>query len=286
MGVITNKHGLPVVFENALKLSSHKKAGDYSMTQILKDPTEVILAKRYGDLIKRDVSDMVNILIGNGIHKMLEDAAEYSIETEKELLVDINGVTVSGICDVFNQHTKTIEDYKTCSVYKVMKKDYTDWERQLNGYAYMLTDMGYKVRNLFIIAIMKDWSKSKVGSSPEYPETQIVVIPIELWDYEKQKEFMETRIADIIEIEGVEDKDLTGCEDKWAKPVVYKVFKEGAKRSSGNFNTEEEAQSFAKQKGDNYYVKKTGGEPFKCMNYCDVKDFCPWYQEYIKSQEV
>ena len=275
-----NDYTTPRVIELALSQNKHWKGGDYSVTQIIKEPIEIALSKRYGELITHDIKDTHNLLIGTAIHRLLEDAYkdEEDVELEMQMVANFNGIDISGTCDVYNTETKTVQDYKTCSVYKIIKEDFESWEKQLNIYAEILFHNGYEVKNLEVVAIIKDWDKKK-QDDPNYPSSPYITIGIPLWDNDRREEEINKYIETVVIAESLEDGELEPCTDKWETPIKYKVIKDGAARALKVFDTLEEATALALEKGAN--VVTDGGEPRKCNDWCDLKGFCPWYQRYI-----
>ena len=80
-----------------------------------------------------------------------------------------------------------------------MTKGKDEWEEQLNVLNFLCRKNPDKINNIsvnsmFILAILRDWSKLKVMQSDNYPKKQIVKIPIRLWSEEEQEHFIRERI--------------------------------------------------------------------------------------------
>ena len=97
---------------------------------------------------------------------MLENHQEGDQEIkEVRLKIDIGDYVLSGQFDLYSAETKAVTDYKTCSVWKVIYGDYTDWRRQLLIYSYMIQSIGFPVEKGEITALMKDHSRPKQKKS-------------------------------------------------------------------------------------------------------------------------
>ena len=136
---ITNKLGLPEAFVKMAETDYQYKEKQYSVTSLLRGIRETILLRRYHNNIEQDVSDMIWLLFGTAVHNILEHQEEGKHELKEEnLKIKIGDYTLSGRFDLYNAKTKTVTDYKTCSVWKMIFGDFADWRKQLLIYAYML----------------------------------------------------------------------------------------------------------------------------------------------------
>jgi len=72
--IVTNKHGLPDVFVNAVNKSKHKVSGDISVTQLIDAPQVRHLRKK--NTVKVDVTDRLWVLIGSAVHYILESGID------------------------------------------------------------------------------------------------------------------------------------------------------------------------------------------------------------------
>lgn len=68
----TNKHGIPEEFERLLKVDRHVTQGDISVTQLIDSP-QIRQLKRTHEY-ELDVSNMLNPLLGTGLHAQLENS--------------------------------------------------------------------------------------------------------------------------------------------------------------------------------------------------------------------
>src|SRR5512135_1202707 len=167
---ITNNEGLPEPIVKALQNDDYDKGkADYSATQLLDPPRKVMLTRRHWDEIEQDAADMLALLKGKMIHKLLEQAKVGDQIQEERLYLDVCGRVLSGQADLFDGHT--ISDYKNTSAWTAVYKDrWDEWEAQLNIYASLFEAAGFKVGAVQIVALYGDWSATEALRSPDYPQ--------------------------------------------------------------------------------------------------------------------
>ena len=176
----TNKQNLPQQFVDFAESDPHEcKDGEYSVTELLKPVREIVLSRRYADRIEKDVADCVPALLGSAVHAIFERYTRPGAIAEFQCFAKVGEAKITGRIDLLDPAAGMIEDYKTCSVSKVMKADFEDWRKQVLMYAWLFTEMlGPPIRTVKIHAIMKDWSKVKAENSPDYPNSAIFE-----WEY-------------------------------------------------------------------------------------------------------
>ena len=314
MVTLTNKRGLPKSIVSAIELYSskyHRGDADISMTQLIDAPKIKILKEEYADKLEEDVSEVIWRVFGNAVHKLFEDSdKDKNTILEKRFFGKCNGWTVSGAIDKLKVITELVEgkweadqqllpikkatiyDYKCVSTWQIFKntyhpKDYKDeWENQLNGYAWLLRQNGYVVEGARIIALARDWQKSKAwfesekaGYDPDidYPDVQIKVIAIRLWSNEKQDEYMRSRVETHQQADQLfhTQKIQVDCTDKelWKDPAKFAVMKKGKKRALKLFDDREDAQDHAKNFKDTS-IEIRPSVARRWASYCNVINFC------------
>jgi len=294
---ITNIYGLPEPFVNACKSAYKYTPKRYSVTTVLRGACEAILKRRHDEESEMDACDMVWMVLGTAVHKIFEEA-EALPSQHKEMRIEMpvpetDGYVLSGIIDLFDEATGIITDYKTASVYKYMKRDWEDYRKQLLYYAVLLKANGFSPKQGRITLIFKDFSETEKLGKPDYPEHSVFEI---WWNYsEEELEAAEREIIErfklIIELESKEDADLEPCspEERWDKPAKWAVTKKGNKRATKLCDTEEEAHEEADTLmaggKDKYEVTYRAGEHSKCLKYCTVTKWCPFYQKEVANAE-
>lgn len=270
--IITNNQGLPDNIVNAVKRAFHKK-GDYSVTELEKSPREYWLLKRHDAEIYADVSDMLWMLFGSAIHKILQEGATPDQLTEEFLTVNFDGKVLSGTTDLYEN--KGIKDYKTTSVWTVIYGSrWAEYEKQVNCYSYLFQEAGFEVDRLEIVLLLKDWSRSKARFDPKYPQSGVMRVDVQKWPKERVEAYMKERIAVLEAERNTPDKDLPLCtsEERWQRETVWKCMKEGGKRSIKNFGNKFEAETYCAE--NKLKLVEMAGENVKCRDYCYACTFC------------
>lgn len=286
----TNNANLPQpIYDAIVKDDYDKWEANISVTELINPIQIYYLRKKYKDQIIEDVSDKIFALMGTAMHNILEQA-DVSAVTEKRLFIEVNDWVVTGqfdrLCMISKDGgiTGLLQDYKFCSVWENIYGLKPDRIKQLNMYAYLINQNGYKCSKLQIVQIFRDWQKSKAKYDPQYPQQQVAVIDVPLWSEEKQREYIHRRIElfqqaekGIIPVCTDEERWYTG--DRWA------VMKKGNKTAKRVLNTIEEAKQWKEMndKDGTMYLEYRPGEAKRCDSYCDCRDVCP---QYNKKSEV
>ena len=284
--IITNKLGLPQAFVEMAKSDFTAEPKTYRVTSLLKGIRETILEKRHADEIEQDVSDMIWLLFGTAVHGILEKQQEQGHEIkESRLSINMGEYTLSGQFDLYNAKEKKITDYKTCSVWKVIYGDYSDWRRQLLIYAYMMRQIGFEVNSGEIVAIMKDHSKRDAKFKAEYPKLPVQVIKFNftLEDFAEIESWLIDKFDEIRRCEQLPDDELPLCtpEERYNSGDKYAVMKKGRKTALRVLDSMEEAEKWMADNGGDE-IKVRPGEDKKCIDYCSVCEFCNYYREKVK----
>lgn len=197
---ITNKRGLPAPIVRALEADPYDGPAPHgreiSVTQLISPPQiRALLARHEGEL-EQDASDMLHALLGQSFHALMAQNGEPGDVVERRFSTDVLGWTVSGQIDRLTP-SGTLQDWKTCSAWKVMMGESPEWTAQLNIYAYILRRNGFKVHRLEVVAFLKDLNEvRKSAKKRQVPDCDIVVVPIPLWSEERTRDFLEKRIIE------------------------------------------------------------------------------------------
>jgi hypothetical protein len=287
---ITNNLNLPRPFVSAVESDYEYKDKQYSVTSLLNDSLrETILKRRYSKEIEQDVADMIWMIVGNGIHKVLEDSTEEAHELKEEYLkIDISDdYKLSGRADLYNEKLKKVTDYKTCSVWKVIYGDYEDWKKQTLIYCWMFRKLGFEANVGEIVAIMKDHSKSEAKIKESYPQFPVQTITFKFNDddFIEIEKYIKSKFEEIKVLETLRDDELPMCsmKDRFNKGNKYAVKKIGNIKAFKVYDTKEDAEKHLLELGSAYEIEERLGEDKKCLEYCSVCDFCPYYKEKYKN---
>ena len=292
----TNRHNIPQEIINAVHNDNYSRGkATISATGLLQPPRIRLLAQEHYDKLTIDVSDEIWKLLGQSVHTILERANENNEDTitEQRMFAKVNDWTVSGQTDSIDVKSNILKDYKITSVWSIvsaLQDGKTDWEQQLNIYAYLYKqNTGKTIDQLNIIAIARDWNKNQyLRSGGDYPPSPITVLDIDLWSDEKQEAFIKQRVSihQEAEVDYLINDKLPLCtdEERWRRKDTYRVEKKGRKTAVRVLDTQEEADKYMDGHKDSKLLKvvEAKGECVRCANYCDVAEFCNQYNEESK----
>lgn len=277
---ITNESGLPEPVYQALIRNDYSRGNsNRSVTQLIDAPRVRILRKEHNEDITEDASDMVWAVLGTAVHKMFEEQDVDGHVIEERLYAEVDNWVISGAIDLQRDEgdgTVTLLDYKCTSVWSVIYGK-IEWEQQLNFYAWLVRDSKQQsVSALKIIAVLRDWQRTKAEHDSSYPQAPIVAVDIKLWSEEEQDAYVRERVrlhqnAEFARLTG---GDLPPCSDKerWKKNDVYALKKKGGKRAVKLFDSMEEAEA-ALQEGQE--IEQRLGAFTRCdADWCRVARFC------------
>tara|TARA_R100000329_G_scaffold51485_2_gene47506 strand:- start:9059 stop:9928 length:870 start_codon:yes stop_codon:yes gene_type:complete len=286
--IVTNKNNLPEPLVRAFKVlnSKYVGGGNVSVTTLKDSPQIHKLRTIFKDYVTVDAESMLYSVLGQAMHQVLESANERVNEDkdvpdviEKRFYKKFLGWELSGQVDRLIPQEEKISDWKMTSTWKVMNKKFDDWEKQLNCYAHLARSNGYKVSNLEIVAVLRDYKKN--SQSVNYPESPIQVIDIPVWEDKKVEEYITERIK--LHKSVITEKKEYVCtnEDRWYTGDKWALIKKGNKKATKIFRTKEEAGEIGKE----YKLEFRKGTSLRCENYCEVSNFCKQYKEEKEKDE-
>jgi len=171
------------------------------VTSLTQPPQLRALTIRYDNELTEDCSDRLWALMGSLLHDVLEGYAEGLDNTiaEQKLEIEVDGWTVVGKYDLSEiiLEGELLTDWKFTSIY-ALKPDEpvkSEWEAQINCYAYLLGQHGRTVTQAQIVAIGRDWSKSRAKRESDYPQKAVLIKPVNLWPPEQTLEYIKGRVA-------------------------------------------------------------------------------------------
>jgi hypothetical protein len=271
------------------------------VTQLIDPPRIVQLRKRHDDAIEIDVSDMIWAILGTAVHKVLETGGDETHLPEERLFARVAGWDVSGAVDlqVIERMTHStavdIVDYKNTSVWSIIYGK-PDWEAQLNCYAWLVRQVKtYTVRNLRVVAFLRDWNRRDATQNRDYPRTAAVEIDIPLWSVARQTEYIDRRVRlhQQAEMAAVFDDTLPECteEEQWTRNTVWIVTRDG-RRAYRVFPDDPQGEKEAKALALRMNAK--GGKPYDTVrrighrnrcegNFCRVAPFC---EQWAKASAI
>lgn len=287
---ITNKYNLPEQFVNAVNKDYMPTPQQYSVTTILNPIRATLLSRRHNSEIEEDVSDLIYAILGTAFHSLLENSQEGEHELKEEYLKqdleiideELKGYKLSGKADLYNAKENKIIDFKTTSTFKILFKDFEDYKMQLLMYAWLFDKIGFKTNKGQIIAILRDWQKSKAKFDRTYPQSQVQTVDFEFKkeDFEMIENFIKDKFKELKRCEQLKDNELPMCtmEERWNDGNKYAVKKKGNKRAERVFDTKEQAEEYMKDK-EGYEIEERLGTDRRCEEYCSACMFCPYWKE-------
>ena len=291
---ITNKLGLPEPLVRAVKNDQYTKGdADFSVTQLIKPPLIDHLEQEHADELESDVSDSIWQLMGQSIHTILERASEgvHGELPETRLygrVISENGeYMLSGQADRLHLASGTLQDYKITSAWAVLHGTKPEWVAQLNMYRWLLNVNGIAAKNLEIVAILRDWNRSNMMRSEDYPRHRVVVIPIPVWPLVETEQFIRNRIE---QHTATPPRPCTP-EERWHQPGKAALMKHGRKSAVRLYDSMDALTKACMETGlikedaggifftdSKHYIDNRPGKDNRCEDYCPVNRWCDYYQ--------
>jgi len=276
---------------------------EYSVSNLIQPPRIVQLERRYRHIIRQrpvEPEKKKAAFRGNGYHDHVEKYLRLHAtkNPQKNYLVEatlwdrIANRKIKGRIDVWLD--KVLYDIKTTSTWKKMMGDYTDWEKQLNIYAYLLALQNIPVEKLAVIAVYNDFQKYNIYKKG-YPKEDIELIPIDrLWSFKQQKDYLYQLINFHKKNETLPDAELSPCtsKDRWDKKSGFAVYKvdhlteKYSEKAARVLDSEKLAQEWIAEKtpslktNEGYEIVERKGSRVRCEDWCEVNEFCSQYIEY------
>jgi hypothetical protein len=269
--MLTNRYNLPAPLVNAVRNDTYSRGrSDISVTQLIQPPQIRYLSK--GMELEEDVSDFIWRLLGQAVHTILERACDGKDIAEQRVYSNVRGWVVSGQFDL-HEEDFTLNDYKITSVYARDGK--MEWVNQLNLLRALCVRNGKRVDKLQIVAIFRDWRK-KEALSADYPQSQVAVIPVEMWPLEKAEAYLDERVR----LHQLEIPPPCTDEERWKRPTKWALMKKNRKRAVKLFDSK---PVFVTLDKDQFWEIRPGGYA-RCEAYCSVSRLCPQWKAYEESQ--
>jgi hypothetical protein len=274
---ITNRSNLPEALVRAIENDPYDRGEcDYSVTQLLKPARMVALERIHRDDIEEDAADRIWALMGQLGHLVLERAGQGMVE--KRLFATRNGLRISGALDLVSASGGSYKstDYKFTTAWSAKNGPKPEWIQQLNLGLWLASENGITIDALEIVAIYRDWSKLEAMRSQDYPQRQASVFSLPIWPMPRTLAFLDERLAAMEAAKSA----LPECtaEERWEKPTVYAVMKEGRKSAVKLHDHEEQARLHAEQLGKQHSVETRPGQSTRCEAYCSCARFCTQFQ--------
>lgn len=292
MNAITNRFNLPAPLVEAVRNDTYTNSGTLSVTTLIKPPQAVAIERAHAEELTEDASDRIWALLGQATHTILERAAaslgdDYLIE--QRFFATLEGVKVSGQCDIYQKSTKTVSDYKVTSAYSAksaIAEGKSEWTLQLSMLAALARHSGYDVECGQIVAILKDWSQrtaaeearkaNEFGAPCTYPQANAIVIDIPLMSQAETIHWMRERVRQHLAAQEGNPPPCTD-EERWIQPGKFALMKKGRKTAIKLFNSQAEAE--ANITAGDVYVESRPTKFNRCEAYCLAAQWCPQHRK-------
>jgi hypothetical protein len=283
---ITNKNNLPPALVQLISRAVRKPSPtEVHVTELIQPPKIAKLRLQHWEELTEDASDLLWAFYGSAAHKVMEEMAGPEDLVEKAVSTKVGGITIVGRLDLFTNITHQadgihgdIQDWKTTSAYGFMR-DRSEWDEQLNIYAYCMEEQGYHVDHLTINAFLKDFKPGNVDKIKDYPKNNFVTKDIPLWTHEQQRRFIEEKVRDFT---ADIPRDCTD-EEMWVRGGPFAIVQAGKKRAV-KVLSQEERQHVVLQPGQHLETRKP--EYTRCASYCPVRNVCKQGLEHTRQVPV
>lgn len=307
---ITNKSMLPQPLVHAVSHDRYDPGhGDISATTLIAPAQIRQLEAQHKTEIEEDAIDRIWSLIGSAVHYILENAVIDMKEkgawdderhiSEHRYYAKVGGKIVSAQIDL--REDDTLYDFKVTSAWTVKhaihdKDGKFEWDAQLNIQRYLMwRDAGIEIKNLYIMAIVRDWNFGDSLRDQNYPPRGCL-IEIPVWSYEKTEQYIQSRLnAHFSKV-----VPLCTPDECWERPSRWALMKDGRKTAVRLKDTKAEILDYAlsqkaatvtgpgkiedvAQLNNGYSIVQRIGQRIRCERYCDVAPFCTQYQEWKKN---
>ena len=151
---------------------------------------------------------------------------------------------------------------------------------QLNCYAHLLRENGYKPLAMSVAAILRDWTKSKAADSDDYPQQQVVTLRIPVWSQDKTYAYLSDRVKLHQHAQQAADNNdplpLCSEEERWTRPGKVAICKRGRKRALKLVDNHQQAEEWMSGQNDSsdLYTEARPAQYPRCQSYCAVKAHC------------
>ena len=285
----TNEMGLPEAFVNFVSNVRHNKPGTLSATTLLQGDKQIVLYDRHFDELKQDAADQLWASFGTAFHAIMEKQESNTFK-EEAFEVQVGDWKVTGHLDSYDMEKEIIEDWKTTSVWKVIKQNFDEWKAQGLTYAWLIRKAGLNVQKCRFIALLKDHSKAEAKRKPDYPQKPVYIYQFDVTDadIEATEQRIINKIKSVTEAYKMQDDEIPPCtpEERWATETKYAVMKEGRQTAVKLCDDMQSAEAYMANLPPKHYIQVRPGEDRRCQEYCPCAEFCNYYHEHVEQKEV
>lgn len=285
----TNEMGLPEAFVSFVSNVRHNAPGTLSATTLLQGDKQIVLFDRHFGELTQDAADQVWASFGTAFHLIMERQKSNTFK-EEAFEVQVDDWKVTGHLDSYDMEKEIIEDWKTTSVWKVIKQNFDEWKAQGLTYAWLIRKAGLNVQKCRFIALLKDHSKAEAKRKPDYPQKPVYIYQFDVTDadIEATEQRIINKIKSVTEAYKMQDDEIPPCtpEERWATETKYAVMKEGRQTAVKLCDDMQSAEAYMANLPPKHYIQVRPGEDRRCQEYCPCAEFCNYYHEHVEQKEV
>jgi hypothetical protein len=268
---ITNHYGLPEVIVEAVRMDRYDRGVGgpkyITATELVNPPQLTKLLWKHKDSLVEDASERIWALLGQAVHSVIEragDSPQFAdrVIAEERFYAELDGWKIGGQVDIYDKGQKKLTDFKITSVWSVRGEMKAAWRRQLNLLAWLLRKNGLEVERAEIVAVLRDWSRTKAKYDSSYPDQSVAVVEAELVDDEVIEGFISRQLAEL------ESRQPRECSDEerwrsggnWAvmrgDSVKWAVMRQGRRTAVRVYEGEDEAMLHIRSSPDLYIEER------------------------------
>lgn len=296
---ITNRMNLPAplvraVSQDIRKPYDPKTEGKIGVGSLCGPPRILQLRRRHWDELTEDAADLIWALHGNAVHACAQGGGTANDLTEEKIAMEVQGIRIRGIADLYTEDEGgTIWDYKNTTAGMLPFLPNQDWITQLNIYGRIYESLGFPVRALRNIALLRDWNRRLAKYTPGYPKVQVSTFKIPIWPAQKTDEYIAKRLEAHLAASAQPDSRLPLCtrEEFWGRDETVALYLGETTRATKLFKVKSSLKAAATAafkeaitRGASKY--RIGYRPptrVRCEEFCPVARFCSQYQESKKN---
>ena len=225
----------------------------------------------------------------NPCEKLAKKEGVIPIYLEQRLTRKLGKWTVTGKFDFVEQGE--VQDFKSTSVFAYQKQTSTNkWVEQGSVYRWLdpriITKDTMKIHYIFT-----DWKSSFAGTDPTYPTKPFYTQNLNLLSHHATDNLISKKLGLIDKYWDADEPDIPECtaEELWRSPPQYKYYKNGdinSKRSTKNFNTNQEAVIYMSGTGKGIGAVKTVPGQVTACKYCPAFTACTQKDNLIAAGDL
>lgn len=316
---ITNRHGLPAITENALKMDifdpRNYPLNILWLTTLIGPPLPGILKRAHFEELIIDITDMAFRFIGSAVHDMIwkraiKNQKNLSIFAEEKVYLEVETMEIITLpvgqtlwkdydkfsedklyvsikMDCYDYEAQSVDDHKVTSKWSYILEDSgvkPDTVAQLNVAGYVIRKLGFPVKTARVNYWFRDWSASEAAKQANYPPAPIYTqhnVPI--WTDAACEEYIRERVivhTTALSRDNVEDVVACSPSERWEKPTTYAVMKAGNKRAAKVCGSREAADRYIVDNSvKGAYVDLRPGSNVRCERFCECNKWCHFYKK-------